>query len=75
MSISRMAMRLQVQQDFIQILKISIDSIGLLFKMNIGPNYPDGKRIKCSEVLVKKMIPMYYVTDIFTFNSTTFRKK
>ncbi|EPR73429.1 hypothetical protein ADIWIN_1459 [Winogradskyella psychrotolerans RS-3] len=37
-------------------------------------NYPDGKRIKCSEVLVKKMIPMYYVTDLFVYNQNALKK-
>ena len=37
-------------------------------------NYPDGKRIKCSEVLVKKKIPIFYVTDIFVYNFDSFEK-
>jgi len=37
-------------------------------------NYPDGKRIKCSEVLVKNKIPMYYITDLLTFNQESLEK-
>lgn len=37
-------------------------------------NHPDGKRIKCSEVLVRDKIPMFYITDLFTYNQETLEK-
>lgn len=32
--------------------------------------HPDGKRIRCSEVLVKDKIPLYYVSDLYMYNET-----
>lgn len=31
-------------------------------------NYPDGKRIKCAEVLVKEKVPLEYITNIYVYN-------
>lgn len=30
--------------------------------------YPDGKRIRCSEALVRDEIPLYYITDLYVYN-------
>ena len=45
-----------------------------IIKDNYWTNYPDGKRIKCSEVLVQDKIPIYYVTNIFTYSEATLEK-
>lgn len=41
---------------------------------NYWTNYPDGKRIKCSEVLVKEQIPLYYIDNIFVYSEETLEK-
>lgn len=45
-----------------------------IIKDNYWTNYPDGKRIKCSEVLVYQKIPVYYITDLFVYNESTLNK-
>jgi hypothetical protein len=45
-----------------------------IIKDNYWTNHPDGKRIKCSEVLVQGKIPIYYVTNIFTYCEATLDK-
>lgn len=45
-----------------------------VIKDNYWTNHPDGKRIKCSEVLVQGKIPIYYVTNIFTYSEATLEK-
>ena len=37
-------------------------------------DYPDGKRIRCSEVLVNEKIPLYFVDDIFVYSETALDK-
>jgi hypothetical protein len=45
-----------------------------VIKNEYWTNYPDGKRIKCSEVLVKSKIPIFYITDIFVYNQNALDK-
>jgi len=45
-----------------------------IIKENYWGKHPDGKRIKCSEVLVKEKIPLYYINNIFVYNETTLNK-
>jgi len=37
-------------------------------------NYPDGKRKKCAEVLIPHNIPTKFITDIFIYNKTLYKK-
>lgn len=37
-------------------------------------NYQDGKRIKCSEVLIKDKIPLYYIDNIYVYSEETLKK-
>lgn len=43
----------------------------------IGAQYwtihPDGKRMRCSEVLVQDRIPLYYICDILSYDETHFK--
>ncbi|MDY3521947.1 DUF4433 domain-containing protein [Riemerella anatipestifer] len=45
-----------------------------IIKDNYWTSHPEGKRIKCSEVLVEDKIPIYYVTNIFTYSEATLDK-
>lgn len=45
-----------------------------VIKNEYWTNHPDGKRIKCSEVLVQNKIPMYYITDLYTYNQDSLEK-
>ena len=41
---------------------------------NYWTQYPDGKRIKCSEVLVQDAIPIYYINNLFVYSQDTLEK-
>lgn len=41
---------------------------------NYWTNHVDGKRIKCSEVLVKDQIPLYYIDKIIVYSAETLEK-
>lgn len=45
-----------------------------IIKDDYWTNYPDGKRIKCSEVLVQDKIPLYYVNELLTYSEETLDK-
>jgi hypothetical protein len=45
-----------------------------IIKDEYWTNYPDGERIKCSEVLVKDKIPLYYINELFVYSEETLDK-
>ncbi|MEA5427972.1 DUF4433 domain-containing protein [Arcicella lustrica] len=45
-----------------------------VIKDDYWTNYPDGKRIKCSEVLVQDKIPLYYVNELLVYSEETLAK-
>lgn len=45
-----------------------------VIKDDYWTNYPDGKRIKCSEVLVQHKIPLYYVNELLVYSEETLDK-
>jgi hypothetical protein len=45
-----------------------------IIKDDYWTNYPDGKRIKCSEVLVQDKIPLYYVNELLIYSEETLDK-
>ncbi len=45
-----------------------------VIKDNYWTKHPDGKRIMCSEVLVKNTIPLYFINSIYVYNENTLNK-
>lgn len=37
-------------------------------------NHPDGKRIKCAEVLVKGLVPLHYIDEIYVYDQVALEK-
>lgn len=45
-----------------------------VIKDNYWTKHPDGKRIMCSEVLVKNTIPIYFINSIYVYNENILNK-